>query len=248
MNLFENKVVFCNCNDGLKSEFWKYFLVRFNLLKLKRLIVISYGENSVAYEYNGHEIKKTKLNGNGDFEDFESIQYLRESDVVVTNPPFSLFRRLVDLLVAFHKKFIIIGPMNAITYNNVFNYFMQDLIWYGVHPRIKYFMQQDGTKKQFGNISWFTNLRHNKNNEPIKLIKNYDHNIYKKFDGYNIINIDRTKDIPKDYFGLMGVPLSFLLKWNPDQFQVVGKINPTIEGKHLFARVIIKRRVNENRT
>ena len=245
---FENKVVLCNCNDSLKSEFWKYFLLRFNLLKLKKLIVISYGKNSVAYKYDGHQINKIKLNNNGSFKSFESIQYLRQSDIVVTNPPFSKFREFINLLIDFNKKFLIIGPLAAIAYIDVFNHIKNNKIWIGFNTGNADFIMEDGVTKKQIRLLWYTNLGYNKKNNELILNKKYNPDKYPKYDNYNAINVNKTKDIPKDYYDDMGVPISFLTKWNPEQFKIIKKINPIIDGKRLFWRLIIKRRVNENRT
>ena len=243
---FENKVVLCNCNDGLNSEFWKYFYNNFNKLKLKKLIAISYGDNATVFEYDGNDIIMTKLNNNGSFKSFESIQYLRQSDIVVTNPPFSKFREFINLLIDFNKKFLIIGHLTAIVHNNTFNYFKENKIWLGYN--IDMHFRKNNILKSSVPCLWYTNLNHNYTPPPLLLTKKYSPKKYPKYDNYNAINVNKTKDIPKDYYDDMGVPISFIYKWNPDQFKLVDTLIPkNYKGNKSFWRLIIKRKTNASK-
>ena len=152
---FKNKIILLNCNDGLKSEFWKYFKALFNVIGLKKLIAISYGDNAVVLQYNGKDIIEVKLNpffdkAAGDFRNPECIDYLQQADIVVTNPPFSLFREYVDMLIHFNKKFLIIGPLHAITYRNIFNQIKNNKIWTGFsNLGMKFNTNERNIKKKF---------------------------------------------------------------------------------------------------
>ncbi len=226
---FAGKVVFCNCDDPTWSNFWRYFHLNFAHLGLKKLIATHYDPNESTYkmEYEGGndtnvEIGvKTPLLQNGDFRSEECIELLKEADIVVTNPPFSLFREYTAQLVKYGKKFVIIGNMNAITYKEFFPLMKDNKVWLG-YMSPKTFMQPDGNEKKFGNVMWYTNLDIPKRHEPIDLIEHYSPEKYPKYDNYDAINVDKTLDIPKDYDGVMGVPISFLDKYCPEQFEIVG--------------------------
>lgn len=233
---FEGKTIFCNCDDPEKwvegepfegSNFWNYFWYGFKHLGLKKLISTHYETNAKStFKYEcktGNSAYPTPIEGNGDFRSEECIELLKEADIVVTNPPFSLFREFVDQLIQYGKKFIIIGNMNAITYKETFKLIKENKIWLGCsNPKV--FLQPDGSEKTFGNICWFTNLTHKKRNEELILYRTYKDNEgeYPKYDNYDAINVDKTKDIPIDYEGIMGVPISFLDKYNPKQFEIIG--------------------------
>ena len=224
---FKDKVVYCNCDDPEESNFWKYFKNVFNILKLKKLISTHYdqeGKSSYKLEYDGKKVVKTELEGNGDFRSKECIELLKESDIVVTNPPFSLFREYVSLLMEHDKKFAIIGNMNAITYKEVFPLIKENKIWLGC-SQPKTFIQPDGTEKKFGNILWYTNLDIPKRHEPIESAWEYEKGkklgLYPKYDNYDAINIDKVCQIPLDYDGVMGVPITFLDQYCPEQFEIV---------------------------
>ncbi len=236
---FKDKIVYCNCDNPNFSNFWKYFKDNFNELKLKKLIatyfVREHGkykllnnskEDIYSYKWeinkDNKEIIKTKLFGNGDFRSKECIEILEEIDIVCTNPPFSLFREYVDLLVKYDKKFLIIGCYNAVTYKNIFKLIKDNRLWLG-YQYIKEFLQIDGTIKNFGNIHWFTNLNVKEHHKSLELTKSYYTNpdYYPKYDNYNAINIDKIKDIPYDYNEDMGVPISFLDYYNPKQFKII---------------------------
>ena len=286
---FKNKVVFCNCDDPRNSNFFNYFAYNFENLGLKKLLTTCYknqekdlfiqeeSENAVFLEYTGdkngnkvpdaEEIGIIPLQGDGDFRNQESIELLKQSDIVVTNPPFSLFREYVAQLIKYDKKFLIIGNINAITYKEIFKLIKENKAWLGINMGrgISGFIVPDhyelyGTETcidSFGNriISpnnclWLTNLDTSKRHEDIVLSKTYygNESEYPKFDNYDAINVNKTKDIPMDYRGIMGVPITFLHKFNPEQFELVKfrKGNDdkdlSIDGKCPYFRILIKNR------
>lgn len=161
------------------------------------------------------------LEGEGDFRSEESIELLKQADIVVTNPPFSLFREYVAQLIENGKKFLIIGNDNAISYKEFFEFVKQDKVWTG-YGKVKEFTQPDGTIKKFGNIGWYTNLDTTRRREMLTLYKKYDSKIYQKYDNYDAIEVSKVSDIPLNYKGVMGVPVTFLDKYNPDQFEILG--------------------------
>lgn len=224
---FKDKIVYCNCDDPEESNFWKFFKARFNGLKLKKLISTHYdqeGKSSYKLEYDGERVVKTELEGNGDFRSPECVELLKESDIVVTNPPFSLFRDFIGLLMKYNKKFAIIGNMNAITYKEVFPLIKENKIWLG-YSQPKIFIQPDGSEKKFGNILWYTNLDIPKRHEPMllgwKFEKGLEMGIYQKYDNYDAYNVDKVCQIPRDYDGVLGVPITFLDKYCPEQFEIL---------------------------
>lgn len=225
---FKDKVVFCNCDDPTWSAFWKYFHLNFNQLGLKKLISTHYDANEPTYkmEYYGEDDNDievgtiTPLQGNGDFRNKECVDLLIESDIVVTNPPFSLFRDYLAQIVEHNKKFLIIGNKNAITYKEVFPLLRNNDMWIG-YTNVKEFVQPDGTIKKFGNIGWFTNLDVKKRHEEIILWETYTPEKFPHYDNYDAINVDKVDHIPKDYDGVMGAPITFLDKYNPEQFEII---------------------------
>lgn len=233
---FKGKVVYCNCDDARESNFFKYFSMNFEHLGLKKLITTGYKKegHGVCLVYEGDkngnkvvddsEIKVTELEGNGDFETAECIDFLKEADVVVTNPPFSLFRAYVKQLMDYGKKFLIIGNENAITYKEVFSFIKSNGLWLGFN-HVKEFIQPNGEIKKFGNICWFTNIEYDKRNIELDLYKKYNQTDYPKYDNYDAINVGKVIEIPMDYDGIMGVPISFLGKYCPKQFEIVGLLN-----------------------
>ncbi|MCC6403975.1 MAG: adenine-specific methyltransferase EcoRI family protein [Fimbriimonadaceae bacterium] len=281
----EGKTVLCNCDDPYESNFFKYFALNFNDLKLKKLIATTYAGSPVVggqlplFEIEGlkpkskepyaveivevpdlnkdgaideqdvRELLRRKKNvarplqgdgtyPGGDFRSKACVQMLEEADVVVTNPPFSLFREYVAQLVAHKKKFLIIGNQNAITYKEVFILIKQNKVWLGVdNGGTKWFqvppdydIQTESRKKvengvkyfSMGSIMWFTNMDHAKRHEEIKLFKKYSPAEYPTYDNYDAIEVGKVADIPEDYDGAMGVPITFLDKYNPDQFEIIG--------------------------
>jgi hypothetical protein len=248
---FINKIVFCNCDDPIESDFLKYFALNFKFLKLKKVITTHFETNKKSYKLEItkdnvdsiikiiHENKNCKklplsdeimssLKENGDFRSPECIDLLNQADIVVTNPPFSLFREYVAQLIKYAKKFLIIGNMNAITYKEIFPLLKNNKIWLG-HNNVKEFKQPDGSIKKFGNINWYTNLDYTKRHEKIKLYKLYEKEIYPMYDNYNAINVNKVKNIPMNYKGIMGVPITFLDKHNPDQFELLECCEPCID-------------------
>ena len=202
------------------------------------------------------KITKTLLKENGDFRSQECIELLEQSDIVVTNPPFSLFREYVAQLIEYNKNFLIIGNKNSISYKEIFKLIKNNLIWLGFTSANEFFVNSSmnkKTKKVNGLTRWFTNLDHKKRHEDLILWTTYKNNKekYPKYDNYDAINIDKVSEIPLDYIGEMGVPITFLDKYNPNQFEIVGQMTttkkdeynhgyPYINGKKKFARIIIK--------
>ena len=233
---FKDKIVFCNCDDPTWSAFWKYFHLNFEELGLKKLISTHYDREEATYkmEYTGgadNDIEagvKTPLEGNGDFRSQECLDLLDECDIVVTNEPFSLFREYVAVLMEHEKKFLIIGNKNAITYKEFFPLLKDDEVWIGC-TNVKEFLQPDGSIKKFGNIGWFTNLDVAKRHEKLILWKKYTPEEYPTYDNYDAINVDKVSEIPCDYDGVMGVPITFMDKYNPDQFEILGLLQSSTD-------------------
>lgn len=246
---FRGKVIYCNCDDPKESNFFKFFSLQFEFLGLKKLISTGYKENGhgVAYIYEGDknennlpddsEIRTYELQGNGDFRSEECIEFLKEADVVVTNPPFSLFREYVSQLVEYGKKFLIIGNKNAITYKEIFPLIKENKLWLGVYSPSEYILPNgEKTKSVSGLCRWFTNLEHDHRNRPLDLTQRYDPRYYPKYDNYDCIECSKVMDIPRDYDGVIGVPITFLDKYCPTQFRIVGLLcdnrcgNPMLNG------------------
>ena len=270
---FKDKTVLCNCDDPLISNFFRYFAMQFEHLKLKKLIATCYKnqqsdifskhdvDEAIYLEYYGdkndnripdiNEIAVKPLKGNGDFRSDECIEFLKEADIVCTNPPFSLFREYVAQLMEYEKKFLIIGSMNALTYKEIFPLVKNNELWLGYNS-VKEFLKPDGSTQQFGNILWYTNLPHKKRNEELILIEKYKGNEYKypKYDNYDAIEVSKVFDIPMDYDGVMGVPITFLDKYNPEQFEIVkfrkgdDEKDLSIGGKYPYFRILIRRKYN----
>lgn len=201
----------------------------------------------VEYLMRNRKNTMTLLNGDGDFRSPECVELLREADVVVTNPPFSLFREYIALLEEYRKYFIIIGNMNAVTYKEIFPMIAENRLWLGYNSGHFWFKVPDsyeikktdfkidehGQKwRRMGNICWFTNVDIEKRHENMPLFRSYSPELYPKYDNYDAINVDRTVDIPCDYYGVMGVPITFLSQYNPDQFEIVAFRKGT-DGKDL---------------
>ena len=254
-DFFKGKVVYCNCDDARESNFFKYFSLNFEFLGLKKLITTGYkadgkgvvlvyeGDKNGNRRVDNEEIIVNELNGDGDFRSEECIEYLKQADVVVTNPPFSLFRQYVKQLMDYNKKFIIIGNNNAITYKDIFQLIKDNKIWLGINSNktMEFSMPMSYEKwdriegnRKYGKvpaISWFTNIENKKRTQPIDLYKRYSFEDYPKYDNFDAINVDKTCDIPMDYDGVMGVPITFLDKYCPTQFEIID-INP-----HFFSMV-----------
>ena len=226
----KGKVVFCNCDDPEWSNFWKYFTLNFEHLGLAKVVSTHYASGSPSYKLEyfgaGKGIVKTPLSGDGDFRSAECLEILKEADLVVTNPPFSLFREYVAQLMEHGKQFLIIGSNNAITYKETFKFIKENRLWLGTTAP-KNFGQPDGSIKTFGNIGWFTNLSHKKRNDELILFRPYAGNEgqYPKYDNFDAIEVSKVKDLPCDYDGCMGVPITFLDKYKPSQFEIIGLAN-----------------------
>lgn len=227
---FKDKIVFCNCDDPTWSAFWKYFHLNFAEFGLKKLISTHYDREEATYkmEYTGgndNDIEvgvKTPLEGNGDFRNQECLDLLDECDIVVTNPPFSLFREYVAVLMEHKKKFLIIGNKNAITYKEFFPLLKDDVVWIGCNSPSEFSTPDGVTKKLNGLTRWFTNLDVAKRHEKLILWKKYTPEEYPKYDNYDAINVNKVSEIPCDYDGVIGVPITFLDSFSPDQFEVLG--------------------------
>lgn len=220
----KGKSIYCNTDDYRKSNFVKYFVDNFNRLEIGRITATCFdnGNGAYMYQYDGINAIQRKLEGNGDFRSAECVELLKQSDVVVTNPPFSLFREYVAQLMDYNKKFLIIGNKNAITYKEIFPLIKDNKLWLGITSP-EDFIQPKGDKKKNmkGLTRWFTNLEHSKRTYPLDLYKNYNAEKYPKYDNYDAINVDKASDIPCDYDGIMGVPITFLDKYCPTQFEIV---------------------------
>jgi len=256
---FKDKVVYCNCDDPRISNFFHYFSYNFEKLGLKKLITTCYknkqrdlfsqndSQEAIYLEYEGdkngnhipdiEEIGVKPLNGDGDFRSAEAIELLKQADIVVTNPPFSLFREYVAQLIEYDKKFLIIGHQNAITYKEIFKLIKENKMWlgYGFKGGAAHFINKHyedyataGDHKEgmirVSGVVWFTNLDINKRHEDLILYKKYygNEDEYPKYENYDAININKTNEIPIDYEGAMGVPITFLNKYNPKQFEIIG--------------------------
>ncbi|MBQ7690869.1 MAG: adenine-specific methyltransferase EcoRI family protein [Muribaculaceae bacterium] len=289
--LFRDKTVLCNCDDPRVSNFFKYFAMNFEHLGLRKLITTCYksrdmnlfslnqAEQAISLEYEGDrngnhsidpdEIGIRPLRGDGDFRSPECIELLRQADIVVTNPPFSLFREYLAQLVEHQKKFLIIGNMNAITYKETFPLLMRNQMWLGcsIHSGDRKFgvpddyplqaagcgIDEDGQRYiRVKGVRWFTNLDYRQRHEPLVLYKHYTPEEFPKYDNYDAINVNAYADIPMDYEGVMGVPITFMDHYCPDQFEIVGldryvQDNPrfgqrfTINGKETYARILIRK-------
>ena len=255
---FKDKIIYCNCDDIYSSNFYKYFKDNFNKLGIKKIIATNLSLDNTAYKTefdNNSKESRTELRGNGDFRSEECVKLLQESDIIVTNPPFSLFREYIAQLIKYNKDFLIIGNMNAATYKEIFPLFKNNQVWFGYNsPKI--FITPDRTEKKFGNILWYTNLESGKRHCRIDLKNCYygNENSYPKYDNYDAIEVSKVVNIPKDYYGLMGVPVTFLNKYCPEQFQLIGHDHDLTgdggagisdgqficNGKNVYKRVLIK--------
>ena len=288
--IFKGKTVLCNCDDPRVSNFFHYFSYQFEQLGLKKLITTCYknqdrdlfsrnaSEKAVYLEYNGDkngncvpdaaEIGIRLLKGDGDFRSEECIRLLRESDIVVTNPPFSLFREYLAQLIEYKKRFLVIGNINAVSYKDTFKLFKENKIWLGasIHSGDREFgvpasypldaagarVDEKGNKFiRVKGVRWFTNLDYKEHHDQMILCRRYTPEEYPKYDNYDAINVNITADIPCDYPGVMGVPITFLDKYSPEQFEIIGldryvADNPnyghrfTINGKETYARILIR--------
>ena len=283
---FKDKVVYCNCDDPRSSHFWRYFAVNFEFLGLKKLIATHYDAQRPTYKLelskditgdgkiNEDDVVETPFLQNGDFRSPECIDLLQESDIVVTNPPFSLFREYLFQLLQYKKEFLISGRMSSVFYKEVFPCFKNNLIWLGHNSGHFWFrvpdyyeekktdfkIDENGQKwRRMGNICWITNLDYKERHEDKLLYKHYNPEDYPEYDNYYAINVSQTKDIPCDYDGVMGVPITFLSQWNPDQFELLGFTNTgetnegikhpnfphgraVLQGKEIYTRILIRKK------
>lgn len=232
---FRDKVVYLPCDDPAekRSEFWSFFVTNFDNFGLKKLIATHYDESGKAYKIwidresidgfvdpDGADALQESLQGNGDFRSPECVDILKECDIVCTNPPFSLFRDFISLLMTYNKKFLIIGNQNAFTYKETFSLIKTNKIWTG-YNMVHKFNQPDGSVKEFGNVCWFTNLTTSKRAEELVFTKEYDEFAYPKYVNYDAIEVSRVANIPKNYKGIMGLPITFIDKYNPAQFEIL---------------------------
>lgn len=292
---FRGKTVLCNCDDPRVSNFFKYFTLNFEYLGLKRVIATCYksqdvdlfsmnaSEQAVYQIYDGDtdgnnlpdasEIEVLPLKGDGDFRSAECIELLKQADIVVTNPPFSLFREYVAQLIKYEKKFVIVGHQNAITYKEIFPLIRDNKLWlgYGFKGGAGHFYSKyedvatagdhrEGMIRVSG-VTWFTNLDIDKMHEQLILYKHYTPEEYPTYDNYDAINVNKTSDIPCDYDGVMGVPITFLYKYNPEQFELVWTTDrggdgmlehikrphtrydaPVVNGQGVYKRILIRKR------
>lgn len=292
---FKGNVVYMNCDDPQESNFWKYFAQNFDFLEIKKLISTHYDEKEPTYKMTLDRDDQGVMNNygrdedgvpmgrieplkqNGDFRSDESIELLQEADVVVTNPPFSLFREYIAQLVEYEKKFIVLGNQNAITYKEIFPLLKEGKIWLGnITNKTMWFEVPDHyplkgsrVKEEKGKrlvsvaaISWYTNLEYPKRFEDQILYRTYEGNEedYPRYDNYDAIEVSRVKNIPMDYEGVMGVPITFMNNHNPGQFKVLGATEsegkgfsnglyiddmghpkqPVVKGKRKYKRIFIR--------
>ena len=270
---FQGKIIFCNCDDPDYSNFWKYFQLNFYELGLKKLISTHYETEKPSYkleivakdqdkQIGIPEYVKTPLTQNGDFRSPECIEILKEADIIITNPPFSLFREYVAQLMEYDKKFIIIGNQNAITYKEIFKLLQENRMWLGYtngemefmvpdyyEPKATRYREENGIKyRSMGSTCWFSNLDVAKRHENIVLFRTYNEEDYPKYDNYDAIECSRVSNIPVDYDGVIGVPITFMYSYNPDQFEIVRfrKGNDdrdlSINGKCPYFRILIRKK------
>jgi len=296
---FKNKVLYCNCDDPRVSNFFHFFSYNFEKLGLKKLITTCYKnqdmdlfsrhnvEKAIYLEYEGdknenkvpdpEEIGIQHFKGDGDFRSKECVELLKQADIVVTNPPFSLFREYVGQLIEYGKKFIIIGNLNALTYREIFKLIKNKQLWLGasIHSGDREFgipddyplkaagyrIDSEGKKYiRVKGVRWFTNLDYQERHEDLILYKKYNPEKYPKYENYDAINVNKTKDIPMNYRGTIGVPITFIDKFNPEQFEILGMsasagysqdivgipflgekdARPLINGKNTYARIFIR--------
>ncbi len=300
-NHFREKTILCNCDDPRVSNFFKYFALNFNEFGLKKIISTCYKnqeidlfsqndcEKAVYIEYVGNPNDPTStdfstidvknLKGDGDFRSTECVELLKQADIVITNPPFSLFREYIAQLIKYEKKFIILGNVNALSYKETFTLIKENKVWlgYSIHSGDREFgvpdyyplnaagcrIDENGKKYiRVKGVRWFTNIDYSERHEDLVLYKTYNSKEFPKYDNYDAIEVSKTADIPMDFDGVMGVPITFLDKFNPDQFEILGMessagydpnivgiprlregdARPSINGKTTYARIFIKRK------
>ena len=273
---FKGKIVYCNCDDSEVSNFTKFFINHFQDYKIKKLISTCYkplsqfNETSIptyiVYDGTPESLTPMPLKGNGDFRSDECVDFLQQADVVVTNPPFSLFREFVKLLYNYQKDFLIIGNVNAISYKECFKHILNNEMWLGqsIHSGDREFQVPQDYPLEAANfridangnkfirvkgVRWFTNIDCDERYKHLPLTSVYSPEKYPKFDNIDAINVGKTKDIPRDYKGIMGVPITFIDWYNPNQFEIVGNeytLNIAggrgyVNGKRLYSRIFIRK-------
>jgi len=223
ISFFKDKIIYCNCDDSSKSNFYKFFKNNFNKFKIKKLIATCYikDQKGKITIFNGLIENISYLKDDGKFQSEECLKLLKESDLIITNPPFSLFKEYLNLLIENNCNFIIVGNKNMSVAKNIFPLFKINKIRFG-YNNITSFITPDNTIKKFGNIGWLTNLPVDKQNQ-IKFTKTYlnNENDYPFFMGTKIINVNKIIDIPNDFNGTMGVPISYLEYHNPELFEII---------------------------
>ena len=277
---FTGKVVFCNCDDPTWSNFWKFFQNNFYYLGLKKLISTHYEPNGKSYKLeivaqdNGNQLKlpdyvKTPLNGDGDFRSPECLKLLKESDIVCTNPPFSLSKEYIPTLMESGKKFIVLGNINHSTFKEIFHYIIDRKLYIGYNSGHFWFrvpndyeekktdfkIDENGVKwRRMGNICWYTNFDIEVRHQPLLLYREYNAQDYPTYDNYDAIHINEVKDIPMDYDGIMSVPVTYLASHCEEQFEILGKFDggsksnpldlakPTLNGVAKYKRIAIRKR------
>lgn len=244
-DLFKDQIIYCNCDDYLKSQFVHYFEVNFQRFGLKKLIATHYSEDGVSMKYvktrSGVAIERLK--GNGDFRNEENIELLKNCDLVITNPPFSLFREYIDQLMTHDKTFMIIGNQNAMTCKDIYPLIRDSKMWPINIGSILF--NRPNMEASAVYVCWFTNFIPKEKKELI-LTKTYDPNDYVKYDNADAIEVGRLKDIPADYDGIMGVPITFLHYWPDDRFKIIKKQNNfLVNGRRKYQRVLIQKKEGE---
>lgn len=260
----KDKWVYSSCDDYRWSEFKNYFVSNFTVFGLKHYTCtcLDIGNGAYRYDYDGEKETITKLEGNGDFRSEECVELLKECDVVVTNPPFSLFREYVAQLMEYGKKFIIVGNGNAVTYKEIFPLIKNNELWIGASKGIggkfsfivpndydnKFVYEENGVRLgQVNSACWFTNINHAKRNTPLDLYKKYSADEYPKYDNYDAIE-SKTAEIPTDYDGVIGVPITFLDKYCPTQFEIIkfrkgdDDKDLSVNGKCPYFRILIRKK------
>lgn len=288
---FKGATVFCNCDDPTESHFFRFFANNFDHLGLKKLVTTHFDGEKSTYKleitrgldvnedgkFNEADVVKTKLRQNGDFRSPESVELLKEADIVVTNPPFSLFREYITQLVEHQKKFLVLGNMNAVTYKEIFALVKEGKMWWGASlsgsndvwfsvpdsyakPKAQgHYKKENGISyHKLRQVVWYTNLDFSKRHEMLDLWKKYTEEEYPKYDNYDAINVNKVAEIPEDYDGIMGVPITFIDKYNPDQFEIIGMIapgknnpnyvgEPLIKGEYKYRRIAIQSKKGEKK-
>lgn len=253
---FKGRVIYCPCDNPEWSNFWLYFKTHFEEIGLEKLISTHYvcGGQSYKTEFDGVNEVRTDLEGDGDFRSLECREILWDVDIVVTNPPFSLIRDLVDILMEYNIKFLFLGTIQAAKYSNIFPYVRAGIIRPGFHfNKPMWFYVPEGTKYKkvdetgkpivsVGTICWYTNMKVTKDIDPLVLTETYSPEKYRKYDNMDFINVDKVSEIPCDYYDFMGVPVTYLAKHDPTKFYLWDITNHAIlDGKELFTRVIIRK-------